>query len=62
VLSFDEFAGAVYPEWSYDTHVIPPLKDSAGKYRYDPRGSFFRMGYDPGSGTVNAQTARSPAR
>ncbi len=54
--SFDEFAGAVYPEWSYDTHVIAPLKNSAGKYTYNSAGGFFRMGYDPGSGTVNAQT------
>jgi PBSX family phage terminase large subunit len=54
--SFDEFAGAIYPEWSYDTHVVPPLKGPDGKYRYDAAGSFFRMGYDPGSGTVNAQT------
>jgi PBSX family phage terminase large subunit len=49
--SFDEFAGAIYPEWQHGTHVIDPLKDSAGKYTYDHEGSFFRMGYDPGNGS-----------
>jgi PBSX family phage terminase large subunit len=51
--SFDEFAGAIYPDWSYNTHVIPPVKDSAGKYKYDP-ASFFRMGFDPGTSAGNA--------
>lgn len=54
--SFDEFAGAIYPEWSQETHMVPAFKDSTGKYTYDTRGGFFRMGYDPGSGTINQQT------
>jgi hypothetical protein len=36
--------------------MIPPFKDAAGKYSYDHRGGFFRMGYDPGSGTVDSQS------
>ena len=51
--SFDEFAGAIYPEWAYDTHVIAPYKDQQGKYNYDPN-SFFRMGFDPGTHSGNA--------
>ncbi len=51
--SFDEFAGAIYTDWSWETHVIPPLKDSAGKYNYSPT-SWFRMGFDPGTDTGNA--------
>ncbi len=48
--SFDEFAGAIYPEWQYDSHVIQPLTDAAGKYTYEP-DALFRMGYDPGNGS-----------
>ena len=51
--SFDEFAGAIYTDWSWETHVIDPLKDSAGRYKYDPTG-FFRMGFDPGTESGNA--------
>jgi PBSX family phage terminase large subunit len=51
--SFDEFAGAIYTDWSWDTHVIPPFKGSDGKYHYDP-SSWFRMGYDPGTHSGNA--------
>lgn len=46
--SFDEFAGAVYPDWSWDTHVIEPLKG-----KYDPQG-WFVMGFDPGTSSGNA--------
>lgn len=56
--SFDEFAGSIYPEWSWDTHVIEPYKDSAGRYAYDP-SSWFKMGYDPGTGTVNMLTGEA---
>jgi PBSX family phage terminase large subunit len=51
--SFDEFAGAIFTDWSWETHVIPPFKDSAGKYKYDP-SSWFRMGFDPGTSSGNA--------
>lgn len=40
--TFDDFGGAVYPEWQWDTHVIEPLKS------YDPRNVFW-MGMDPGT-------------
>jgi hypothetical protein len=50
--SFDEFAGAVYPEWSWETHVIEPFQ-SGGQYQYDPAG-WFRMGFDPGTSDGNA--------
>lgn len=39
--SFDDFAGAVYPEWSHETHVIPPFEV--------PAGSVHWMGMDPGT-------------
>lgn len=51
--SFDEFAGAIYTDWSWETHVIPPFRNSAGKYVYDP-SSWFRMGFDPGTDAGNA--------
>ena len=51
--SFDEFAGAIYPEWGWDSHVLPPFKDPQGRYAYDPT-SFFRMGFDPGTHSPNA--------
>lgn len=54
--SFDDFAGAIYPEWSYDTHVIEPFKSSTGAYLYDKSQGWFRMGFDPGSGTVHPLT------
>ena len=51
--SFDEFAGSIFPEWGYDTHVIAPIKNGLGKYAYDP-ASFFRMGMDPGTHSPTA--------
>lgn len=39
--SFDDFAGSIYDEWSYDTHVIPDVKPEAGRV--------FWMGLDPGT-------------
>jgi PBSX family phage terminase large subunit len=50
--SFDEFAGAIFTDWSWDTHVIPPFKNGT-KYNYDPT-SWFRMGFDPGTSSGNA--------
>jgi Phage terminase large subunit len=50
--SFDEFAGAIYPDWSWETHVIEPFQ-SGGQYNYDPT-SWFRMGFDPGTDAGNA--------
>ncbi len=50
--SFDEFSGAVYPDWSWETHVIEPFQ-SGGAYTYDPT-SWFRMGFDPGTSDGNA--------
>lgn len=40
--SFDEFAGQIYEDWAWDTHVVPPLTNM------DPRG-VFSMGMDPGT-------------
>lgn len=45
--SFDDFEGAIYPEWSYDTHVVEPYES------YHPDG-FFLMGFDPGTSAGNA--------
>jgi PBSX family phage terminase large subunit len=50
--SFDEFSGAVYPDWGWESHVIEPFQ-SGGRYRYDP-SSWFRMGFDPGTSDGNA--------
>lgn len=49
---FDEFGGAIYPDWRYETHVIPPILGPNG-YAYD-RDSFFLMGFDPGTSSGNA--------
>lgn len=51
--NFDEFGGAIYENWSMDTHVIEPFKDAAGKYAY-PEGGYFLMGFDPGTSSGNA--------
>jgi PBSX family phage terminase large subunit len=45
---FDDFAGQIYEEWSYDRHVIKPFKDQFGRYKYDPNYGFW-MGLDPGT-------------
>jgi PBSX family phage terminase large subunit len=50
--SFDEFAGSIYPEWGWETHVIDPFQ-SGGRYTYDS-SSWFRMGFDPGTSSGNA--------
>lgn len=39
---FDDFAGQIYEDWGWDTHVVDPL-DSY------PPGSVFWMGMDPGT-------------
>ncbi len=39
---FDDFAGQVYEDWAWDTHVVQPYVD------YDP-DSMFIMGLDPGT-------------
>lgn len=39
---FDDFAGQIYEQWAYDTHVIEPIKSF-------PPGSVFWMGMDPGT-------------
>lgn len=51
--AFDEFGGAIYEDWAYDTHVVPPYKDLDGRYKYD-RDGFFVMGFDPGTSAGNA--------
>lgn len=38
---FDDFAGQIYENWSYDTHVIKPY--------LIPKGGLIWMGMDPGS-------------
>lgn len=39
--SFDDFAGQIYPEWGYNTHVVPVQ---------EPRpGQLYWMGMDPGT-------------
>lgn len=40
---FDEFAGQVYEDWTWDSHVVQPLRGS-----YAPDGVFM-MGMDPGT-------------
>lgn len=45
--SFDEFGGAIYPDFAYDTHVIQPLTE------YDPE-NLFLMSFDPGTAAGNA--------
>lgn len=40
--SFDDFAGSIYPEWGWDTHVVKPYES------YD-RSNVFWMGMDPGT-------------
>lgn len=39
---FDEFAGQIYPDWGWDSHVIEPLKEWPAK-------AAFWMGMDPGT-------------
>lgn len=46
--NFDEFGGAIYPEWTLDTHVVKPYR---GVY---PPGGMFLMGFDPGTSSGNA--------
>lgn len=43
---FEDFAGAIYEEWAYETHVV-------SKPAYDP-ASYFLMGFDPGTHSGNA--------
>jgi phage terminase large subunit len=46
---FDDFGGAIYPSWSWDTHVIDPFARNAdGSIAYPP-GTAFWMGLDPGT-------------
>jgi PBSX family phage terminase large subunit len=40
--SFDDFEGAIYPEWAWPTHVVKPY----GQY---DKHNFFWMGMDPGT-------------
>jgi PBSX family phage terminase large subunit len=40
--SFDDFAGQIYEDWSWDTHVVDPLRDPKPNYVY-------WMGMDPGT-------------
>jgi PBSX family phage terminase large subunit len=47
--NFDEFGGAIYPEWTMETHVIPRFRP--GEY---PEGHYFLMGFDPGTHSGNA--------
>jgi PBSX family phage terminase large subunit len=42
--SFDEFAGQIYEDWMWDTHVVDPLLPDD----IDPAGLFL-MGMDPGT-------------
>jgi len=51
--SFDDFAGAIYPDWHSETHVVPAYRGPDGSYAY-PEGSFFIMGFDPGTHAGNA--------
>jgi hypothetical protein len=44
---FDDFAGQIYEDWSYDRHVIGSFKRD-GEYVYPP-GSQFWMALDPGT-------------
>mgnify|MGYP001572394936 FL=1 len=43
---FDDFAGQIYGEWSFDRHVIEPIATY-------PKGSMFWMGFDPGTSNRN---------
>jgi phage terminase large subunit len=42
--SFENFGGQIYDDWSWDTHVIQPPKESEM-----PRGSIHWMALDPGT-------------
>lgn len=44
---FDDFAGQIYEDWAWDTHVIDP----PGDYGSNP---IFWMGFDPGTRSPNA--------
>lgn len=44
---FDDFAGQIYEDWAWDTHVIDPIPS------YDP-GSVFWMALDPGTRSPTA--------
>jgi PBSX family phage terminase large subunit len=46
---FDEFAGSIYPTWTWDKHVIDPFpRNPDGSVDY-PAGTVFWMGLDPGT-------------
>lgn len=44
---FDDFAGQIYEEWSWDTHTVPHPQDI-------PRNEVFWMGMDPGTRSPTA--------
>lgn len=44
---FDDFAGRIYEDWAWDTHVVPPLKEI-------PAGSVHWMALDPGTRSPTA--------
>jgi PBSX family phage terminase large subunit len=45
--SFDEFGGAIYGDWTMETHVVKPFREY-------PNGHYFLMGFDPGTSAGNA--------
>jgi PBSX family phage terminase large subunit len=45
--SFDAFGGQIYEGWSWDTHVVEPLREY-------PQGAAFWMGMDPGTRSPTA--------
>lgn len=50
---FDEFAGSIYPNWTWDRHVVDPFpRNPDGSVAYPP-GSVFWMGLDPGTSDEN---------
>lgn len=45
---FDDFAGQIYEDWGWDTHVVDPYDLTKGAAAY-PGGAMFWMGMDPGT-------------
>lgn len=56
---FDEFAGQIFEDWGWDSHVVEPYKD----FQY-PQGRAFWMGMDPGTRnpTAGLWVVQDPAK
>lgn len=50
--NFDEFGGAIYGDWTMETHIVPAYRKPSGGYSYE--GGYFLMGFDPGTSSGNA--------